>query len=82
MLLLMSEDTETDVAVVATEEVVIELDRQTTTATYRRGRHAVADRALGRIAGTVFVRNRFLRNVYGARRRGQRPDGEQRRARG
>ena len=37
MLLLMSEDTEADVAVVATEEVVIELDRQTTTATYRAG---------------------------------------------
>ena len=37
MLLLMSEDTEADVAVVATEEVVIELDRQTRTATYRAG---------------------------------------------
>jgi ferredoxin len=37
MLLLMSEDTEADVAVVATEEVVIELDRRTTTATYRAG---------------------------------------------
>jgi ferredoxin len=37
MLGLMSEDTATDVAVAATEEVVIELDGKTTTATYRRG---------------------------------------------
>ena len=33
----MSEQTGVDVAVVATEEVVIELDRRTTTATYRTG---------------------------------------------
>ncbi|PXX02234.1 ferredoxin [Mycolicibacterium moriokaense] len=33
----MSEHTGMDVAVVATEEVVIELDRRTTTATYRTG---------------------------------------------
>jgi ferredoxin len=33
----MSEDTGADVAVVATEEVVIELDRRTTTASYRAG---------------------------------------------
>ena len=33
----MSEDTGGDVAVVATEEVVIELDRRTTTAVYRTG---------------------------------------------
>ncbi len=37
MLLLMSEDTGADVAVAATEEVVIELDRRTTTASYRAG---------------------------------------------
>ena len=37
MLVSMSEDTEGDVAVVATEEVVIELDRRITTATYRAG---------------------------------------------
>jgi ferredoxin len=37
MLGLMSEDTATDVAVVATEEVVIELDGRTTTAKYRKG---------------------------------------------
>ena len=33
----MSEDSGADVAVVATEEVVIELDRRTTTAIYRPG---------------------------------------------
>jgi ferredoxin len=37
MLVLMSEDTAADVAVLATEQVVIELDRRTTTATYRAG---------------------------------------------
>jgi ferredoxin len=37
MLLSMSEDTAADVAVVETEQVVIELDRRTTTATYRPG---------------------------------------------
>ena len=37
MLTLMSEDRGTDVAVAATEEVVIELDRRTTTANYRTG---------------------------------------------
>ena len=37
MLLLMSEDPGADVAVAATEEVVIELDRRTTTASYRAG---------------------------------------------
>jgi len=37
MWLLMSEDTEGDVAVVATEKVVIELDRRTKSATYRAG---------------------------------------------
>jgi ferredoxin len=37
MWLLMSEDTEGDVAVVATEEVIIELDRRTKSATYRAG---------------------------------------------
>ena len=62
----MSEDTGADVAVAATDEVVIELDRKTTTATYRDGRHPAADRALGGPAGAVFVRNRFLRNMYGA----------------
>jgi ferredoxin len=35
--LAMSEDTVADVAVVATEEVVIELDHRTTTAVYRTG---------------------------------------------
>ena len=33
----MSQDTGADVAVAATEEVVIELDRKTTTANYRNG---------------------------------------------
>ena len=37
MWLLMSEDTEGDVAVVVAEEVVIELDRRTKSATYRAG---------------------------------------------
>ena len=37
MFLLMSEDNGADVAVVATEVVVIELDRRTTTASYRAG---------------------------------------------
>ena len=37
MLLVMSGDSATDVAVVATEEVVIELDGKTTTAKYRTG---------------------------------------------
>jgi ferredoxin len=37
MLGLMSEDIATEVAVVATEEVVIELDGRTTTAKYRKG---------------------------------------------
>ena len=37
MLVLMSENTSADVAVVATEEVVIELNRKTTSATYRAG---------------------------------------------
>ena len=37
MFLLMSEDTGADVAVVATEVVVIELDRKTTAANYRAG---------------------------------------------
>jgi ferredoxin len=37
MLALMSENTETGIAVVATEDVVIELDRKTTTANYRTG---------------------------------------------
>lgn len=37
MLVLMSEQSGTDVAVAATEEVVIELDRKTTTAKYRKG---------------------------------------------
>jgi len=37
MLLSMSEHAGVDVAVVATEEVVIELDRRTTTAIYRTG---------------------------------------------
>jgi ferredoxin len=37
MLLVMSEDSATDVVVVATEEVVIELDGKTTTAKYRTG---------------------------------------------
>jgi ferredoxin len=37
MWLLMSEDTEGDVAVVATEKVVIELDRRTKSATYQAG---------------------------------------------
>ena len=37
MFLLMSEDTGADVAVVATEVVVIELDRRTATASYRAG---------------------------------------------
>ena len=37
MLPLMSENTSADVAVVATEEVAIELDRRTTTAIYRAG---------------------------------------------
>ena len=33
----MSEDSGTDIAVAATEEIVIELDRRTTTAKYRKG---------------------------------------------
>ncbi len=37
MLLVMSEDSATDVVVVATEEVVIDLDGKTTTAKYRTG---------------------------------------------
>jgi ferredoxin len=37
MLMVMSEDSATDVAVAATEEVVIELDGKTTTAKYRLG---------------------------------------------
>lgn len=37
MLVLMSGDTGADVAVAATDEVVIDLDRRTTTATYRIG---------------------------------------------
>ncbi len=37
MLLSMSEQTRADVAVAATEEVVIELDGKTTTAKYRAG---------------------------------------------
>jgi ferredoxin len=37
MLLLMSENTSADVAVVATEGVVVELNRKTTSATYRAG---------------------------------------------
>src|ERR1700761_2761809 len=37
MLELMSEHTAIDVAVAATEQVVIELDGRTTAATYRRG---------------------------------------------
>jgi ferredoxin len=37
MLPLMSEDTGTHIAVAATEEIVIELDRRTTTAKYRNG---------------------------------------------
>jgi ferredoxin len=37
MLLLMSENTSADVAVVVTEEVVIGLDRKTTSAIYRSG---------------------------------------------
>ena len=85
----MSEDTEADVAVMSadgstedTEEVVIELDRRTDDHDLPDRRHPAADRALSRIAGAVLVRDRFLRNVYGAHREGQCPDGEQRRARG
>jgi ferredoxin len=37
MLLLMSENTSADVAVVATEGVVVELNGKTTSATYRAG---------------------------------------------
>jgi ferredoxin len=37
MLLTMSENTSADVAVVVTDEVVIELDRRTMTAKYRAG---------------------------------------------
>jgi ferredoxin len=37
ILLLMTENTTADVAVAATEQVVIELDRRTTTAKYRAG---------------------------------------------
>jgi ferredoxin len=37
MLLTMNEDTVADVDVIATEEVVIQLDRRTTTAIYRAG---------------------------------------------
>jgi ferredoxin len=37
MLLLMSEKTSADVAVVTTEQVLVELDRRMTTATYRAG---------------------------------------------
>ena len=37
MSTVMSEDSATDVAVAATEEVVIELDGKTTTAKYRKG---------------------------------------------
>jgi ferredoxin len=37
MLALMSEDNGTDVAVAATEAIVIELDNRTTTANYRTG---------------------------------------------
>ncbi len=51
-----------------TEEVVIELDRTTTTARLPGGQHVAADGAHRRPAGTVVVRDRFVRNVYGARR--------------
>ena len=37
MLTVMSEDSAADVAVVATDEIVIELDSRTTTAGYRKG---------------------------------------------
>jgi ferredoxin len=37
ILLSMSEDTSADVAVVATEEVVVEINRKATSATYRAG---------------------------------------------
>ena len=55
MLVSMSEDTGARVAVAATEEVVIELDRTDHDGDIPDGRHPAADRALGRIAGAVFV---------------------------
>ena len=64
-----------------TEEVVIELDRKTTTADVPGGQHAVADRADRGPAGAVVVRNRFVRNVHGTHRFRQRPDAQQRRTR-
>ena len=64
-----------------TEEVVIELDRKTTTADYRTGQHIASDRAHLWPASAVVMRNRLVRNVYGAHRVGQRQDAQQRRAR-
>ena len=64
-----------------TEEVVIELDRKTTTAAYRAGNTLLQTARIGGPEGAVVMRNRLVRNVYGAGRRGQRPDAEQRCAR-
>ena len=52
-------------AVAATEEVVIELDGKTTTASTARATPCCRRRAR-RPAGAVVVRDRFVRNVYGA----------------
>ncbi len=65
-----------------TEEVTIELQKRKITVPYSRGRHLVADRPHGRLAGAVVMRSRFLRNVYGASHAGQRSDDQQRRTRG
>ncbi len=51
----MSEHTGVDVAVVATEEVVIELDRRTTTATYRTGDTLLQTARSAGLQATVFV---------------------------
>ena len=82
MLLLMSEDTGADVAVVATEEVVIELDRQTTTATYRAGDTLLQTARSAGLQAPYSCETGSCGTCMARISRGQRPDGEQRRARG
>ena len=55
MLTVMSEKGATDVAVAATEEVVIELDGKTTTAKYREGNTLLQTARIAGVAGAVFV---------------------------
>ena len=51
-----------------TEEVVIELDRHAPPPPLPGGQHVAADGADRGPAGAVVVRDRFVRNVYGAHR--------------